>query len=64
MLKAVNSRPPSEWLVSMVRRGYRIQDMANGRIMSDVASTEAYFGTDEFFKAVPSSHTDLILSLP
>lgn len=64
MLKELHSKPPVEWLVEMFKRGYKtITDMANNKKLTSEAEIRAYFEETSFLKAVPSSHTDLILRL-
>jgi hypothetical protein len=55
---------PVDWLVSMFKRGYKtIIDMANNKKMTTESEIRTYFEEKSFLKAVPSSHTDIILRL-
>lgn len=63
MLKSLYPRPPVEWLVGMFKRGYTIKDLATGTRLTDETGIRAYFAEASFLEKVPSSHTDLVLSL-
>lgn len=55
---------PIDLLLNMYKKGYKtIIDMANNKKMTTEAEVKAYFEETAFLKAVPSSHTDLILKL-
>ncbi|KAI9021212.1 S-adenosyl-L-methionine-dependent methyltransferase, partial [Hyaloraphidium curvatum] len=62
ILKTLYNKPPVEWLVNMYKAGYRtVIDMANNKKMTSEADLRKYFEEANFLKAIPSSHTDLIL---